>query len=134
MQNGRGMLLGSQPHTLHPIISADLMDAIARSYAMPQAQDRVFEVTGREPMTLKSALRRYLEATRPGAKVTVMPLWFMNPVNRLFMKGGLTRALDTMGLMQAHGEIADPTTYFHVFGEQTTPFDAWLEQQPVRSA
>ena len=134
VQNGRGMLLGSQPHTLHPIISADLMDAIARSYAMPQAQDRVFEVTGREPMTLKSALRRYLEATRPGAKVTVMPLWFMNPVNRLFMKGGLTRALDTMGLMQAHGEIADPMTYFQVFGEQTTPFDAWLEQQPVRSA
>ena len=50
------------------------------------------------------------------------------------MKGGLTRALDTMGLMQAHGEIADPTTYFQVFGEQTTPFDTWLEQQPVRSA
>lgn len=134
VQNGRGMLLGSQPHTLHPIISADLMDAIARSYAMPEAQDRVFEVTGREPMTLRSALRRYLEATRPGAGVSVMPLWFMGPVNRLFMKGELTRALDTMGLLQAHGEIADPTTYFQVFGTRATPFDVWLEQQAERAS
>lgn len=132
VQNGRGMLLGSQPHTFRPIITEHLMADIERGWSLPETIDRVFEVTGVEPTGLRQALRRYLDATRPVAGLSVMPLWFMGPVNRVFLKGKLTRTLDTMRLMQSEGEIADPTDHFRVFGTPPTGFSTWLGQQTPR--
>lgn len=88
------------------------MQNISESYQMPQAENKSFYVFGNKAILLKDALLAYVNKLYPGMKVSVMPLWLVKPVNRLFMKGRLTRVIGIMELLQQKREEGNPQEYF----------------------
>ena len=83
---------------------------------MPETKNQTYVVTGREePILLKDALEQYGKKFDPVLSVKVMPLWFMKILNQTFLKGKLTRAIDTMSLMQKYGEVGDLEGYHKTF-------------------
>ncbi len=129
VQKDKALLLGKQPHPMHLIAANELMANISKCYHMLKTKNKSFYVIGKEPIRLKDALKAYVNKLHPTIKVKVIPLWFIKPVNNLFMGGKLTRVIGIMQLLQQHGEEGNPQEYFEVFGKHTTSFKKWLKQQ-----
>ncbi|HEY5405997.1 MAG TPA: hypothetical protein VIJ92_02880 [Ginsengibacter sp.] len=96
---------------------------------MPAAENKSFYVFGNKAILLKDALQAYVNKLYPEMKVSVMPLWLVKPINRLFMKGRLTRVIGIMELLQQKGEEGSPQEYINVFGTHPTTFEQWLKDQ-----
>lgn len=133
VQRGNGMLLGAQPRPLRPLVADDLMAEISRSYEMESTLGHRYDTVGTEPMLLRDALARYLAATMPKARIRTMPLPVARIMNRVMLRGTLTRTLDTMTLLQNHGDASDPQPFYETFGMPATSFSAWLDRQTARS-
>lgn len=133
VQGNRAIMLGSQPHKFHVIIMDDLMKNISKSYQMSETDRQVYYVHGAEsPILLKEALQQYIDHVHPGMKITTMPIGVMKIVNKLFIKGNLTRTLETMSILQTKGEEGDSSDYYSTFGRDHTKFQDWLKQQKVK--
>ncbi|MES5813187.1 NAD(P)H-binding protein (plasmid) [Mammaliicoccus sciuri] len=116
VQDKQIMLLGKQPYPMHIVKLREMANDIADSFSMPETNNQTYIVTGREtPMLLKDALEQYAKKFDPVLPVKVMPLWFMKILNKTFLKCKLTRAIDTMSLMQKYGEVGDLEKYHNRF-------------------
>ena len=116
VQGKQIMLLGSQPHPMHIVKLREMANDIADSFSIHETNYQTYVVTGREkPILLKDALEQYGKKFDPVLPVKVMPLWFMKILNQTFLKGKLTRAIDTMSLMQKYGEVGDLEGYHKTF-------------------
>ena len=119
VQGNKVLLLGRQPHPMHIIKLEDMAGDMVESLSNKETDNKVFVVTGREtPILLKDALIEYGNTFTPQLPVRVMPLWFMTILNKTVLRGKLTRALDTMKLMKAYGEIGDSAEYHEMFSRQ----------------
>lgn len=133
VQGNRAIMLGSQPHKFHVIIMDDLMKNISKSYQMSETDRKVYYVHGAEmPILLKDALQQYLDNLHPGMNITTMPIGVMKIINKLFIKGNLTRTLETMSILQTKGEEGDYADYYATFGRDHTKFQVWLQQQKIK--
>ena len=133
VRRGRTLLIGRQPHSIHPIAADDIVAAASRAFGMPETANRVYDVAGEQAMTLREATAAYASAITgatiaPNA-VLVIPLGFMRAVNRLFLKGAMTRPLGILASMGRYGDVTDTTEWFRDFGTPPTPFSQWIEQQ-----
>lgn len=116
VQGKQIMLLGSQPHPMHIVKLREMANDIADSFSIHETNYQTYVVTGREkPILLKDALEQYGKKFDPELPVKVMPLWFMKILNKTFLKGKLTRAIDTMSLMQKYGEVGNLESYHKMF-------------------
>lgn len=133
LRGGRPVLIGRQPHPIRPIAVEDIMAAASRAYDMPETADRVYDVAGAEPITLREAAAAYASAITgvpfSPASVRSMPIWFMRAVNRLFLHGEMTRPLGILSAMNRYGDVTDTADWFGDFGTPPTPFDRWLARQ-----
>ena len=89
-------------------------------------------------MTLREATAAYAGAIsgKPVASnaVRVMPLGFMRAINRLFLKGEMTRPLGILDSIDRHGDVTDTTAWFQDFGTPPTPFARWIALQRDNAA
>lgn len=116
VQGKQIMLLGNQPHPMHIVKLREMANDITDSFSIPETNNQTYVVTGREkPILLKDALEQYGKKFDPVLPVKVMPLWFMKILNKTFLKGKLTRAINTMSLMQKYGELGDLEGYHKMF-------------------
>ncbi|RRD07376.1 NAD-dependent epimerase/dehydratase family protein [Arachnia propionica] len=133
VRGGRPVLIGRQPHPIRPIAVDDIMAAASRAIGMPRTANRVYDVAGEQAMTLREAAAAYAGAITgklvAPRGVRVMPLWFMGAVNRLFLKGEMTRPLGILASMNRHGDVTATTDCFRDFGIPPTPFAQWIAQQ-----
>ena len=133
VRRGRTLLIGRQPHSIHPIAADDIVAAASRAFGMPETANRVYDVAGEQAMTLREATAAYASAitgaTIAPSAVLVIPLGFMRAVNRLFLKSAMTRPLGILASMGRYGEVTDTTEWFRDFGTPPTPFSQWIEQQ-----
>lgn len=119
VQGNKIMLLGRQPHPMHIIKLEDMAGDMVELLSNKETDNKVFVVTGREtPILLKDALIEHGNTFTPPLPVRVMPLLFMTILNKTVLRGKLTRALDTMKLMKAYGEIGDSAEYHEMFSRQ----------------
>lgn len=133
VRRGRTLLIGRQPHSIHPIAADDIVAAASRAFGMPETANRVYDVAGEQAMTLREATAAYASAitgaTIAPSAVLVIPLGFMRAVNRLFLKSAMTRPLGILASMGRYGDVTDTTEWFRDFGTPPTPFSQWIEQQ-----
>jgi uncharacterized protein YbjT (DUF2867 family) len=122
-------VMGKQRHPLHPVAAQDLAAMVAKALVMPGAENTELYVHGPESMRMIEGLRTYCEIVRPGTKVRSTPLPLMKVINRLFMKGELTGALQIMELMDRLGEHGDPAPANDLLGAPRTTVRAWCEAQ-----
>lgn len=122
-------VMGKQSHPLHPVAAQDLAAMVAKALVTPAAVNQALYVHGPESMLMIDGLRTYCEIVRPGTKVRSTPLPMMKVINRLFMKGELTGALEIMGLMDKLGEHGDPAPANELLGAPSTTVRAWCEAQ-----
>src|SRR5699024_11681286 len=95
IQGKQIMLLGSPPHLMHIVKLREIVYDIIASFSMPETKNQTYVVTAREePILLKDTLEQYGKKFDPVLSVKVMPLWFMKILNKTFLKGKLTRAID----------------------------------------
>lgn len=130
---GRPVIIGKQPHPIHPVAADDIMAAASRAFEMPETANKVYDVAGEQAMTLREATAAYAgtisgEPVAPKA-VRVMPLVFMRAINRLFLKGEMTRPLGILDSIDRHGDVTDTTAWFQDFGTPPTPFTGWIALQ-----
>lgn len=130
VRGGHGMLLGTQPHAVRPLVADDLMLSVSRSYDMPSAASMRFDAVGTEPMLLSDALRAYLDQVRPDARIRTIPLPLARVADRMILKGTLSRTLSTMSLLQRHGDACEPRAFLETFGAPATGFASWLAALP----
>jgi NADH dehydrogenase len=130
VRGGHGLLLGSQPHPVRPLVADDLMLSVSRSYDMPAAAGMRFDAVGTERMLLGDALRAYLDRVRPSARIRTVPLPVARLLDRVILKGELSRTLSIMSLLQRHGDACDPGAFLDVFGAPATSFASWLADLP----
>ncbi|MGB4777231.1 SDR family oxidoreductase [Microbacterium sp.] len=133
IRGGRPMLIGTQPHPVRPVAADDIMAAASRAFGMPETANRVYDVAGEHALTLREAAAAYAGAitgkpVAPNA-VRVMPLAVMRVIDRLFLKGEMTRPLGILASMDRHGDVTDTTAWFRDFGTPSTPFAEWIAQQ-----
>ncbi|MPZ28274.1 MAG: NAD(P)H-binding protein [Micromonosporaceae bacterium] len=133
LRGNRPVLIGRQPHLVRPIAVDDIMSAASRAFGMPETANRVYDVGGDEPMTMREAVAAYASAVTgrriSPAAVRSVPIWLMRGVNRLFAKGEMTRALGILSTMNRHGDVTDTAAWFQDFGKPPTPFAQWVAQQ-----
>lgn len=133
LRRGRPVLIGRQRHPVRPIAADDIMAAASRAFALPNTADRVYDVAGAETMTLREAVAAYAGAMTGRSvlsrEVRVMPLAMMRTVDRLFLRGGMTRPLGILASMDRHGDVTDTADWFRDFGIPPTPFAEWLARQ-----
>lgn len=138
--DGRPMLIGKQPHPIRPVAADDIMAAASRAFGMPETANKVYEVAGEQAMMLRQATAAYAGAIsgKPVAPkaVRIMPLWFMRAINRLLLKGEMTRPLGVLASMDRHGDVTDTTAWFRDFGTPPTSFARWIagQRDDARSA
>lgn len=131
VRGDRVQMIGRQPHPLHLVVADDLMRNVSACLDMDETRDRTYTVIGAGPaMTMREALELYLARVRPDAKVTAVPIPVMRLINRLFLKGELTRAIHNMSILDAVGEVGDTGPYVQTFGSPRTPFADWVAAQP----
>lgn len=133
IRGGRPVLIGKQPHPIRPVAADDIMAAASRAFEMPETANKVYDVAGEQTMTLREATAAYAGAIsgKPVAPraVRVMPLGFMRAINRLFLKGEMTRPLGILASIDRYGDVADTTAWFQDFGIPPTPFTRWIAGQ-----
>lgn len=133
IRGGRPVLIGKQPHPIRPVAADDIMAAASRAFEMPETANKVYDVAGEQTLTLREATAAYAGAIsgKPVAPkaVRVMPLGFMRAINRLFLRGEMTRPLDILASIDRHGDVTDSTAWFRDFGTPPTPFTEWIAQQ-----
>lgn len=133
VRGGRPLVIGRQPHPIRPIAADDIMAAAARAFTLPETANRVYDVAGEQAMTLRQAAAAYAGAVtgRPVATnaAIVMPLGLMRLVDRLILKGTMTRPLGILASMDRHGDVTDTTAWFRDFGTPATPFTSWIAQR-----
>ncbi|GAB3116675.1 NAD(P)H-binding protein [Janibacter alkaliphilus] len=133
VRGGRPVLIGRQRHPVRPVAVGDVMAAASTAFGRPDTANQVYDVAGGQEMTLREAAAAYASAITgrsiaPSA-VRVLPLWFMRAVNRLFLRGRMTRPLGILTSMDRHGDVTDTTAWFRDFGAPPTPFTQWVAQQ-----
>src|SRR5699024_8147945 len=116
VQGKQIMLLGSQPHPMHIVKLREMANDIIASFSMPETKNQTYVVTAiEEQILLKYTLEILGKKFDPVLSDNVMSLWFMKILNKTLLKGKLIRDIDTMSLMQKHGEIGDLEGYHKMF-------------------
>lgn len=121
----RAVIIGRQPHPLHMIAASDFAAMAERAFRLPETQSHELFAFGPEAIPLPDALRRYIEIVRPDLRLSVTPLPLMRVINRLFMRGELSRTIHLMKTMQTHGEVGDGAPAHAILGRPVTTLDAW---------
>ncbi len=129
-----GVLLGRQPHPLRMVAAEDYAAMVSKALATPEAAGRRLYVFGPEAITLREALRLYCRVVHGGKPVVTMPLAVMRRINRLLMRGALTRELALMGVMQRVGEPTGVPEAGPLLGPATTTLEAWCQQRAKGAA
>ena len=129
LQGKRAMLLGTQPHPLHPVAASDFGRMVSRAFQVPEAANKIFYIQGPEALTMGEALHLYCSMLESEKQVTTIPLWVMSVVDTLFLGRKMRRTLQIMQVLQHAGEFGDPTDANRLLGAPTTTLRAWCEQQ-----
>lgn len=133
IQGQRAVVIGKQPHPLHIVAAEDFAKQVVTAFLIPEAANRTFYVQGPESHTIKDALRLYCQLLEPDKRVMQMPIALMTLVNRLFMKGELSRTLHLMRLMQRRGEVGDSAPAEKLLGRPTTTLQDWCEAKRTQA-
>lgn len=134
VQGRLGVLLGRQPHPLRMVAAEDYAALVSKALATPEAAGRRLYVFGPEAITLREALHLYCRVVHGGKPVVTMPLAVMRRINRLVMRGALTRELALMGVMQRVGEPTGVPEAGPLLGPATTTLQAWCQQRAKGAA
>ncbi|WP_010532649.1 SDR family oxidoreductase [Brachybacterium squillarum] len=133
VRGGRPVLIGRQPHPIRPIAADDIMAAASRAFDLPSTADRTYDVAGIQAITLREATAAYATAISgrevSPREVRVMPLSLMRAVNRLALKGEMTRPLGILSSMDRHGDVTDTSAWFRDIGAPPTSFPDWIARQ-----
>jgi uncharacterized protein YbjT (DUF2867 family) len=129
VQGRRAVAIGRRLPALHMVAVGDFAGMVSRAFRTPEAVGRELFVHGPEAFTIADALRVYCEVVEPDKRVTVVPLPVMALVNRLLLRGKLTREVTLMRLMQRAGERGDPAETNSLLGAPTTTLLEWCKRQ-----
>ncbi len=133
VRGGRPVIIGRQPHPIRLIAADDIMSAASRAFTIPETGNRVYDVAGEHPMLLREAAAAYASALTGKPfnpdQVRRMPLWFMRTINKLFLKGAMTRELGILASMNRYGDVTDTADWFRDFGVPQTSFEQWIAEQ-----
>lgn len=129
IQGKRAVVIGEQLHPLHMIAAEDFAKQVVIAFRTPEAVNQTFYVQGPEAHTIKDALHLYCQLVHPDKRVVQMPIALMSVINRLFMKGQLSRTLQLMRLMQRRGEVGNSALTDKLLWQPTTTLQEWGETQ-----
>jgi NADH dehydrogenase len=128
VQGKRASIFGKQPHAIRFLTLGDFAKIVSKAHETPGANQAYF-VCGPEALTFEQALRHYVELVRPDVQVSHSPVWMMQIINRLFLKGEITEILQLMAATEQAGEIGDPSEANRRFGAAHATVRDWCRQQ-----
>jgi NADH dehydrogenase len=128
VQGRSAIMLGRQPNPLHWLAAADYAAMVARSYAATSAHNQVFYIYGPEPLTMRAALQRYLDAQTPHVPIRTLPLRLSAALARVTRNSDLSDLTTLMAYYNRNGETGDPGPAQALLGRATTTLDDWLRQ------
>ncbi len=129
MRGGAAVIPGRQPHRWHYIAARDFAAQVLAAYRNEAAAGRAFTLLGPEPMTIREALERYVEALHPGGKVREMPLPALRLIARVTRNDELAMLAGLFASFQRHPEAGDKAEADAVLGPARTDLATWLEER-----
>jgi uncharacterized protein YbjT (DUF2867 family) len=127
VRGNRASAIGRQPTPWHWVAADDLARMVARTHADPAISGE-FTILGPQPLTLEAALREYVDAVVPQAKVGTLPFWLASVMSRLPGADGLAAALPFARYTAKVDEVGDPAAAASVFGPASTTLAEWCRR------
>jgi uncharacterized protein YbjT (DUF2867 family) len=134
VQGPVGVVIGRQPHALRMVAADDYATMVSRALRTPAAAGKHLFVFGPEAISIPDALRLYCRIVHGGKPVVTMPLPVMRAINRAFMRGGMSRELALMRLLQRVGEPTGVPEASELLGPATTTPRDWCERHAQADA
>jgi uncharacterized protein YbjT (DUF2867 family) len=128
VQGPVGVVIGRQPHALRIVAADDYAAMVSRALTTPAAAGKHLFVFGPEAISIPDALRLYCRLVHGGKRVITIPLPIMRAINRAFMRGGMSRDLALMRIMQRVGEPTGVPEASDLLGPAPTTLRQWCER------
>ena len=127
VRGGKAAVLGDNPTPYHFVSRDDFARMVRQAFELSEAVNRRFVVKGPEGITIKDALRRYLEVRHPEIdKIGQPPIWLLRLIATLSRNQEMKFGIKLMRYFMKVGEPGDPTDTNELFGAPQTTLDEWL--------
>lgn len=124
----KAIVLGDNPTPYHFVAASDFARIVGQAFEMSEAVNRRFVVKGPEGITIKDALRRYVESRHPEIdKIAQPPIWFLSLIATLTRNQEMRLGIKLMKYFMKVGEPGDPTDTNELFGAPEMTLEEWLQ-------
>jgi len=127
-KNGRGMVIGRQPHPIHWLAAKDYAGQVARAFETERAAGKTFTLFGPEAFTQRQAVERYCQAVHPQAGVHAMPIAMLAALGFLSRNAEIKFVASLMRFFDRVGEQGDAAEAWALLGKPATTLGEWAKQ------
>lgn len=117
-------------NSYHYIAAADYAAMVSRTFQLPEAPNRRFDVYGPEAIPAYQASRNFCRIVRPGTRMISFPLWAVRLHMHLTKQVNRQYAMKAIQLYRKHGEPGDASKAdYGPLPRPTTTHREWCEAQ-----
>jgi len=128
LQGNKAVFVGSGRRSFFFLAAADYAKIVSRCFQSDIADNKVLTIFGPEPMPIPEALRRFLVAYNPDARVNHLSVWMSRMAAMISFNPGLKAAVDLMAFFDRHddADVEVPSDEAdRLFGRSRTTVDQW---------
>lgn len=130
LQGNKAVFVGSGRRSFFFLSAADYARIVSRCFQSDIADNKALTIFGPEPMPIPEALRRFLAACYPDARVNHLSIWMAKAAAMISFNSGLKAAVDLMAFFDRHDdsdvEIL-PDEADRLFGRSRTTVEQWAQ-------
>jgi uncharacterized protein YbjT (DUF2867 family) len=129
VQGKTAHIMGEQ-HTLwHWVAAKDYADMVAMAYCFEEAANKTFYVYGPEKLTMEQALKIYIPACAPNAKISHVSFWSMKLPHKAHLRKDILPWMRYFNKVRELGGEVDIAEANGVLGAPVVTVEAWCEAQ-----